>query len=461
MKPYFVRKGRLLPCKKAVLGLAGMLLISVSQAQADWIEANRLVGAIGGWRVYAQEQAAPPDGYPMIPDVDNVLTPRELTEAPPSLRSKAEFRTWEVRQFQATSASLEAPTLTLAQRQSEAENSQEIGLHFPLGSWLENLHPLEADQESWGQGARTALQLGEIQDRWVAYADAVVAKAELAQTMDRLEAAGLLEEFTKRQRELESVPESALLSIRMERLDAEVSKDLAQEAFFQAVEKLGAVLDWAPSELETLQMRLPLELELSVPLPEVPAKRLDLQWEEEVLAQQRSQQARNVSRHWLGGLELGLIQERSSGGDTANTVELSWRLPLGGESRKQVDLGELMLLESEARLVLQKQEVEREQRELQRRSQLAQRHLEILTQSLEDAEFWMEEQLYKYNGMLIGPHDLLRASTQLRYARSRFIQAQRDAFVARLQAHLNQSISTKLVLNSGAVSQGRVPDANH
>ena len=60
----------------------------------------------------------------------------------------------------------------------------------------------------------------------------------------------------------------------------------------------------------------------------------------------------------------------------------------------------------------------------------------------------MEEQLYRYNGMLIGPHDLLRAAKQFRIVRSRFIQSQRDAFASKLQAHFIQAIPTNFDLVS-------------
>ena len=90
----------------------------------------------------------------------------------------------------------------------------------------------------------------------------------------------------------------------------------------------------------------------------------------------------------------------------------------------------------------------REKMETQRVADLAKKRYVGMKQSLEDADFLMEEQLYRYNGMLIGPHDLLRAAKQFRIVRSRFIQSQRDAFVSKLQAHFIQAIPTNFDLVS-------------
>ena len=79
---------------------------------------------------------------------------------------------------------------------------------------------MHADKLNWGIEEREAIRLGEIRDRWLAYAEAVAAKAEFAQALDRLEVVQVLEELMARQRKIQAIPEANLLSIRMELQEA-------------------------------------------------------------------------------------------------------------------------------------------------------------------------------------------------------------------------------------------------
>jgi hypothetical protein len=89
-------------------------------------------------------------------------------------------------------------------------------------------------------------------------------------------------------------------------------------------------------------------------------------------------------------------------------------------------------------------QIKQEQREVERQKEIAQKHLVRAKAGQEDAELWMEEQLYRYNGMLIGPHELLQAASRLRNARSRMIQAQQAQFVAQIQDQFSQAIAINL-----------------
>jgi len=280
------------------------------------------------------------------------------------------------------------------------------------------------------------------------YADAVAAKAELAQAMDRLEVQQVMEELTRRQREIAAVPEADLLSLRIERVDAEDSEAAAREAALRAAERLALEMGRPLSAGAGLQQRLPLEVPNAAGLPDTGAPgRLDVKMAEDALAQQRSAESRSRSGPWLGGLEVGLLQERTDAGQVANTVELSWRLPFGGDERRQIDLHERLIRQAELKLRGARQIAERELAESARAQAAAGQRLQLATQALKDAEAWMEEQVYRYSGMLIGPHDLLRAATRLRAVRSRHIAARRGAFAAEVDAHFAQAIPSRIAVS--------------
>ena len=97
--------------------------------------------------------------------------------------------------------------MSYAVTESEEERSQEIGIHLPIGAWLERSSSLASDDSNWGTAESEALRLKSLHSRLLSYAEAVAAKAELTQTLDRLEISRILEEFLKRQRSIQAIPE--------------------------------------------------------------------------------------------------------------------------------------------------------------------------------------------------------------------------------------------------------------
>ena len=431
-------------------------------APSRWEEANALAGAIGGWRVYAQERAAAPEGYPTAPAESETLLPAEVLAAEPSLETAATQAAWEGRRFSERSATLAPPTVTYARKQADTESSQEVGIHLPVGAWIGRARALAADEPGWGAVERQALRYQAGRNRLALYADAVAAKAELAQAMDRLEVQLVLEELTRRQRDLAAVPEAELLSLRMDRTVAQSSVANAREAALQAAERLALEVGLPLTEALALQRRLPLEPATPEPLPALDADgRLDIRLAEEALAQQESTLSRAETAHWVGGLEVGLLQERSSLGDVANTVELSWRLPIGGESRRQTGLGRRAVQQMRLQLGVVRRSAEREQAAADRAKEMAAVQRQHASEANNDAELWMEEQVYRYSGMLIGPHDLLRAAARLRAVRSGYIEAQRRAFVAIVDAHFVRAIPMQISAVSSDAPATAAADAGH
>lgn len=435
---------------------------SALAAPSRWAEANELAAAIGGWRIYAQERAAMPAGYPTAPAEAEALLPAEVMATEPSVETEATLAAWESRRFAERSASLAPPTLTFARTSAEAESSREVGIHLPVGAWIGRARSLAADEAQWGTVERQALRFQAGRNRLALYADAVAAKAELAQAIDRLEVQRVLEELTQRQRDIAAVPEATLLSLRIDRVTAESAAASAREAALQAAERLALELGLPLAEAPALQRRLPLELAAPEALPPLEIDgRLDVRMAEETVAQQESTLARARTAHWLGGLELGLLQERSSAGEVANTVELSWRLPIGGESRRQTELGERVVQRGRLQLDAVRRSAQREQAAASRAKAMATAQLQQAAAALDDAELWMEEQIYRYSGMLIGPHEVLRAAARLRTVRSGHIAAQHQAFLTAVDAHFVQAIPMRIAIAPASAPSTAAADGGH
>lgn len=433
-----------------------------ASAQTDWGEANKAVGAIGGWRTYAKERGELPEGYPSLPSESEVLLPSEVLAAGVSFDSAARLAAWESRRHAERSAPLEPPTFSYARTSGEVDSSAEVGVHLPLGSWIQRSRPLAADDDTWGNVERRILEFQALRERLITYADAVSAKAELARAMDRLEVQSVLEELTQRQREIGAVPEFELLSMRIERSDAQEGEAIAREAALRAAERLALEMRKPLQDSQELQRRLPLELSLPERLPDLlDDGRLDLNLAREKLAQQETFVSRARSGVWLGGLEVGVLQERFDTGEVNSTVELSWRLPLGGDASRQVDLGERVLHEKSLLLTSLQQSAEREIREAIRAHGIAAERLLQSAQALSSAEAWMEEQVYRYSGMLIGPHDILRAAARFRQVQSRHIAAQRSAFVAAVDAHFVRTIPAQAIAPAQSAMPTSSQDATH
>ena len=430
--------------KSIVLCSLMLFHVQVALAQSAWQDANRLVDALGGWRAYLQERANTPENYPQIPSTEEMFRLRELLEFPASTVERVAQRRLASERTRVRSAPISPPTLSYAVTESEEERSQEIGIHLPIGAWLERSSSLASDDSNWGTAESEALRLKSLHSRLLSYAEAVAAKAELTQTLDRLEISRILEEFLKRQRSIQAIPEGELLAIRMELVDAEAQAELANARLLRTVEELAYQLGLSVEETSSLVDRLPLEPEVIPELPTVPKVRLDLQQSRDLIALRESEQERATVSQWMGGLELGLEQEQSDAGHQSRTVEISWRLPFGGEGSKRSQISQFQLEEAQAELELRHLQIKQEQREVERQKEIANNHLIRAKAGQEDAELWMEEQLYRYNGMLIGPHELLQAASRLRNARSRLIQAQQGQFVAQIQAHFSQAIAINL-----------------
>ena len=74
-------------------------------------------------------------------------------------------------------------------------------------------------------------------------------------------------------------------------------------------------------------------------------------------------------------MELGLEQEQNDAGHQSRTVEISWRLPFGGEGSKRSQISQFQLEEAQAELELRHLQIKQEQREVERQKEIANNHL--------------------------------------------------------------------------------------
>ncbi|MBT7202594.1 MAG: TolC family protein, partial [Deltaproteobacteria bacterium] len=350
--------------KSIVLCSLMLFHVQVVLAQSAWQDANRLVDALGGWRAYLQERANTPENYPQIPSTEEMFRLKELLEFPASTVERVAQRRLASERTRIRSAPISPPTLSYAITESEEERSQEWGIHLPIGAWLERSSSLASDDSNWGTAESEALRLESLHSRLLSYAEAVAAKAELTQTLDRVEISRILEEFLKRQRSIQAIPEGELLAIRMELVDAEAQADLANARLLRTVEELAYQLGLSVEETSSLVDSLPLEPEVIPELPTVPKVRLDLQQSRDLIALRESEQGRATVSQWMGGLELGWVQEQSDAGHESQTVEISWRLPFGGEGSKRSQISQFQLEEAQAELELRHLQIKQEQREV-------------------------------------------------------------------------------------------------
>ena len=134
--------------KSIVLCSLMLFYVQVVLAQSAWQDANRLVDALGGWRAYLQEKANTPENYPQIPSTEEMFRLRELLEFPASTVERVAQRRLASERTRVRSAPISPPTLSYAVTESEEERSQEIGIHLPIGAWLERSSSLASDDSN-------------------------------------------------------------------------------------------------------------------------------------------------------------------------------------------------------------------------------------------------------------------------------------------------------------------------
>lgn len=340
---------------------------------------------------------------------------------------------------------------------ADAERETERGLSFGLGHWL--LRPwareLEAVRRDAVQRGVTADLLALAAQVRKAQVQAVAAGQLLAQARQARRSAEAGAELARR---LEQVGNWTRLQRAREQAvyaGASLAEARAEQAALAARERLVRLLGLA----ETRTLRLPERLpELPDALPErgdleqaALDQRLDLQAAR--LDAQAAARGAGLSRAeaLLDGVELGLMRNGSNAAPTQTGVEIAFELPLfdAGDARRaraaaryrrSVHLAAQRTLEARS-------EVREAEAAWRSAWAIARHHRDELVPL---AQRIGEENLLRYNGMLIGPFELLADARAQAAAVAAAIEAQRDFALA--QADLELALVGKPELAGPAAS---------
>lgn len=283
-------------------------------------------------------------------------------------------------------------------------------LRLALAPWLRPLAEADFAARQQALAAEVLAHLAAVRQAWI---EAVAAEERLHYRRQIREAAEAGAELARRMAEVGNF--NALRRAREQAFHAEATLRLAQaEQAAQARREalIRAIGLWGSDTALRLPDRLP-------PLPAQPAEqpdierqamasRLDLQAARQAVQQAAARLGLTRPTRWVNVLQLGLERDRPETGPDRRGTELRFELPL-------FDSGQARLAQAEARHRIALQQAAQlaiEARSEVREAYGAYRHahdIAVLHQAelLPLAQRIVDEQLLRYNGMLVGVFELL------------------------------------------------------
>lgn len=341
------------------------------------------------------------------------------------------------------------PGLRVARTRAGDEVEIETGLHLNLARlvaqpWLRALAEQQRQQVQARVAAEALGLAAEVRQAWV---QAVAAAQLLSYRQQVLQAAEASAELARRMAQVGNF--SPLQRAREQAFQQDAALNLARatQGSLTARERLNRLLGlWGDQLNYTLPERLPDLPTAPLDNPQIEqlamAQRLDVQ-AARLLAEQAAAQARMATGGaWVKGLEIGAETSRSNEGHTARTWELGMELPLFDSASLQRTRAEALHAQALQRAA---------DTAIQARSEVRQAYAAYRS-SYDIARFQRdervplhqriaEENLLRYNGMLIGVFDLLadaRAQIETVHAA---IESLRDFWLA--QADLDAALVGK------------------
>lgn len=350
----------------------------------------------------------------------------------------------EAERVQATR--LPNPGLSLGRFRQGAERETEarLGLDLLRLLLLPALGPIEDRRLAEQQQALAREVLAHAASVRRAWIDAVAAEQRLRYRREVRDAAEAGAELARRMAAAGNF--NALRQAREQAFHAEATLALAQaeQAQQAARERLVRLLGlWGPQTAFVLPERLP---ELPPEAEERPAieqeavaRRLDLAQAREELARRAAELGLGRSTRWTNALTLGLEQDRSNEGPDRRGLELGIELPLFDRGDARLARAEGLYRASLERAAQQAIEARSEVRE----AYGAYRHAHDIARLHRDellplARRIADEQLLRYNGMLVGVFELLADARAQVAAVEAAMLAQRDFW--RAQAVLDEAL---------------------
>jgi outer membrane protein TolC len=338
------------------------------------------------------------------------------------------------------------PGLSLGRLRQGSETEIERGLHLNLGSWLslgqsrrvaalrlqQTQQDLALQVLAIAAQARKAYYQALAAEQLQHYSGQVMQAAEAsAELARRMAAAGNINKL-RQAREHGFYAEAALAMAR-----TEVQARSQREALIRA---LGL---WGAQTAFRLPERLPDLPAAARELPEVErqaiAQRLDVQAAKHSAELRASELGLSQRTRLINVLELGLVRNSSNEAPTQRGFELSLELPLFDWGQARVARAESLYMQAVERTAHTAIQARSEAREAYGRYRSAfdiARH--YATEIVPTRQRIADENLLRYNGMLIGVFELLADARAQIGAVSAAIEAQRDFFVA--EAELDQAL---------------------
>ncbi|MGN6830184.1 TolC family protein [Paucibacter sp. M5-1] len=338
------------------------------------------------------------------------------------------------------------PGLSLGRMRQGSETEIERGLHLNLGSWLSldrsrrvgTLRLRQTQQDLALQVLAIAAQARK------AYYQALAAEQLRQYSRQVMEAAEAGAELARRMAAAGNV--NKLRQAREHGFYAEAALSVARaetQARSQRETLIRALGLWGEQTQFRLPERLPELPGAARELPEVERQaipqRLDVQAAKRAAELRASELGLSQRTRFINVLELGIVRNSSKEEPTQRGFELSLELPLFDWGQARVARAEslyMQALERTAHTAIQARSEAREAYGRYRSAFDIARH--YATEIVPTRQRIADENLLRYNGMLIGVFELLADARAQIVAVSAAIEAQRDFFLA--EAELDQAL---------------------
>jgi outer membrane protein TolC len=357
------------------------------------------------------------------------------------------------------SGRLPNPGFSLSRLRRGDELETDRGLHLSLARLvaLPMLHALESRRFEQAQATAAGAVLALAADTRKAWVQAVTADETLRYAQQVMQAAVAGEDLARRMEQVGNFSKLQRAREQAFRADAALGVARATQARVVLRERLTRLLGLAGDETPfTLPPRLP-DLPDLPPLAQDRAaaeraaldQRLDVQSARLAVAQTAQQLGLTRTTRFINVLELGVVSNSSNVAPTQRGWELSFDLPLfdWGDARVARAEGLYMqaLHQAADTAVQARSEVREAYAALRASHAVARQHADEIVPL---RKLIAEENLLRYNGMLIGVFELLADARAQIVGVNAAIEAKRDFFLA--QADLDMALIGKPRLTLGA-----------
>ena len=344
-----------------------------------------------------------------------------------------------------------------------SEIELERGLHFNLARLLAmpQMQQLEARRFTQTQGSVTLAVLTLAADTRKAHVNAVAAEESVRYRRQVMQAADASAELARRMAQIGNF--NKLQQAREQSFYADAALNLAQamQAQGAARERLTRLLGlWGEQAAFKLPERLPDLPTAPVEQPEIErsamAQRLDVQGARLAAEQTAKNLGLTRATRFVNVLELGAVRSSSNEAPTQRGWELGFELPLFDWGGARIARAEAVYMQAlhhtAATAVNARSEVREAYGNYRSTYDIARHHRDELVPL---RKLIADENLLRYNGMLIGVFELLADARSQIASVNAAIEAQRDFWLA--DADLQMALIGKPSLAAGAASPMTAP----